>query len=551
MKINEECARKVIDFLLKDDVYDYKRWNSIIKKFDFEKIKNLLNGIRDENNSNIYEVSKKDIFDKLVQKFDNYSKIILKWYEKEDNYKYLKQLWLNYICIEEINDDKIQNKPELITKYLESNKIPYSSWPNEVKEEFIEAVEETTFTYIHEQEFKDEFNKQHSLFDKIDFLSKNLIDSCDQILSNADKKAKELFSIIKENSSPILSTIVGGAFSLIIPCLFQNATACVSDKCLEKFLAKQIYNYIPNMVDAKKIAVDVINTCKDKCGTIRWGICGSGYGTLDMDFKENDIDFTDLHKNYYNYDTKSFDINFDGKESETISFLEQIKCIFQSQITCGLIAAASFINLIYSIKQFCDISKMIEEISKSKESHKNELNDIKISFQSHLREVNLYGLKPEQLYDRINYIINNIESDKKRLSDLIVKIKTDIERLNDKKESSKNGAIISGIIGVVSGIGGIIATGGASVVYTLSTIGNLISLSSHVKNIYDCCALIDELLIIQKDAEEELEKIKKAINNLNLMSKQKKTNLPAYFQEYDKISEKQSVYLKKFPIFLK
>ena len=48
MKINEECARKVIDFLLKDDVYDYKRWNSIIKKFDFEKIKNLLNGIRDE-----------------------------------------------------------------------------------------------------------------------------------------------------------------------------------------------------------------------------------------------------------------------------------------------------------------------------------------------------------------------------------------------------------------------------------------------------------------------------------------------------------------------
>ena len=197
------------------------------------------------------------------------------------------------------------------------------------------------------------------------------------------------------------------------------------------------------------------------------------------------------------------------------------------------------------------MSKMIEEISKSKESYKNELNDIKISFQSHLREVNLYGLKPEQLYDRINYIINNIESDKKRLSDLIVKIKTDIERLNDKKESSKNGAIISGIIGVVSGIGGIIATGGASVVYTLSTIGNLISLSSHVKSIYDCCALIDELLIIQKDAEEELEKIKKAINDLNLMSKRKERNLPAYFQEYDKISEKQSVYLKKFPIFLK
>ena len=542
MEINEECARKVIYFLLKDDIYDYKRWNSTIKKFDFEKIKNLLNGKRDQNNSNIYNVPKQDIFDKLVQKFENYSKIILKWYEKEDYYEYLKQLWLNYICIEEINDDKIQNKPELITKFLESNKIPYSSWPNKVKEEFMEAVEETTFTYIHEQEFKDEFNKQHSLFDKCYSSLKNLIKSFDEVLQNADKEAKEL---LKDMEKSILPTIVGSTFSLIVPSLIQNATVCASDKCLEKFLTKQIYNYIPNMADARKIAVDVVRNCSVKCGTIQWGISGASNRALEFGLADNFEGWTNLTNNYYNYDTKSFNLNLDGKE--TISFLDAIKCFFQSEITCGLIAVASLINLGYSIKQFYDISKITEEISKSKESYKIELENIKKSFQSHLREINLY-VKPKELLNRIYDIKNNIEGDKKLLSDLLVKIKKDIGRLKENKESSLKGAVFSGIIGTASGIGAFIATGGVSTIYTLTTIGNLISLVLNAKDSYDCWVLIEELLQIQKDAEKEINIIQKAIDNLNLMAKQKECSLPAFYKECDETFEKQLVYSKKLTL---
>jgi len=542
MEINEECARKVIDFLLKDDVYNYRRWNSIIKQFNFEKIQNLLNGKRDENNSNIYDVSKKDIFDKLVQKFDNYSKILLKWYEKEDYYKYLKQLWLNYICIEEINDDKINNKPELITKYLESNKIPYSSWPNEVKEEFIEAVKETNFTYIHEQEFKDKFNKEHLLFDKIYSTLKYLMDSTGKILSNADKKSKDLFlQVKKEMNSSILPGIVSGVYSLIVPRLYHNATECVNYDCLEKFLVKQIYKYIPDITDAKAIAADVIKECKDKCGIIKWGIKRPWLNTLDQN------DGSTVLENYCNYENKEFVLNLDGKESETISLAQKIQCIFQSQITCGLIAAASFINLCFSIKQFYDISKITEEISKSKDSYKIKLDEIKQSFESHLKEINLnlYDLNPYQISDRINYIKNNIEGDKNQLMNLLVDIKRDIAILEEKRTSSKKGVIISGIIGAISGIGAIIASGGVSAVYTISTISNLVSLSSHVKSAYDCYVLIDELIKIENDATKEINKIQEAIEQLDSMTKQIECSLPSFYQEYNKILEKQSINLKK------
>jgi hypothetical protein len=42
MAFNEQSARKIIEFLLKDDCYEYKRWLKQITKFNAEQIKNLL-----------------------------------------------------------------------------------------------------------------------------------------------------------------------------------------------------------------------------------------------------------------------------------------------------------------------------------------------------------------------------------------------------------------------------------------------------------------------------------------------------------------------------
>ena len=61
---------------------------SFIEEFNSEQIGNLLKGERNYE----YPIKNKDIFINLVLKFDNFEAITLKWYQKEENYKYLKQL---------------------------------------------------------------------------------------------------------------------------------------------------------------------------------------------------------------------------------------------------------------------------------------------------------------------------------------------------------------------------------------------------------------------------------------------------------------------------
>ena len=46
MSFNEESARKIIDYLLEDDIDDYNRWLPCIEEFNSEQLEKLLNGQR-------------------------------------------------------------------------------------------------------------------------------------------------------------------------------------------------------------------------------------------------------------------------------------------------------------------------------------------------------------------------------------------------------------------------------------------------------------------------------------------------------------------------
>lgn len=47
MSLEEKSKREIIEYLLKDDIYDYKRWIPIIKKFNSKQIENLIKGDKD------------------------------------------------------------------------------------------------------------------------------------------------------------------------------------------------------------------------------------------------------------------------------------------------------------------------------------------------------------------------------------------------------------------------------------------------------------------------------------------------------------------------
>ncbi len=90
-------------FLLEDDVFGFKRWVPLIKRFNSEQILNLFQGERD------YQYIVKN---------------------KEEKYQYIKPLWLNYICIEDIHEEIEKNlSEEKITSFLQSKNINYFKWP--------------------------------------------------------------------------------------------------------------------------------------------------------------------------------------------------------------------------------------------------------------------------------------------------------------------------------------------------------------------------------------------------------------------------------------
>ena len=74
MSFNEKAARKIIMFLLEDDVYDFEKWVPLIKKFNSEQIQKLFHGERDYK----YASKNKLVFDKLVIKFYNFATIFSK-----------------------------------------------------------------------------------------------------------------------------------------------------------------------------------------------------------------------------------------------------------------------------------------------------------------------------------------------------------------------------------------------------------------------------------------------------------------------------------------
>ena len=122
MSFSEESARKIIHYSLEEDIDDFRRWLIFIDEFNSEQIENLLNG----NKNFVYPIKNLDIFIRLLLKFDNFSELTLKWYKKEENYKYLKQLWLQYICIEQIRILLETDKNgEKLTNYLENKLLNF------------------------------------------------------------------------------------------------------------------------------------------------------------------------------------------------------------------------------------------------------------------------------------------------------------------------------------------------------------------------------------------------------------------------------------------
>lgn len=171
MIFNEEKAREATNYLLKNDIKIYRQFIPLINDLDSESFENLFNGRIDFE----YKIKMHHHFKMLIAKFDNFKCLLQEWYEEENNYKYLKELWLKNISLECL----INMKDIEIEKSLEKKDIYISKWPSDIKELFLQNVRQTTNTV---------YNKIKEFFKSIPAQLKKLLELINSLSNQLEKK---------------------------------------------------------------------------------------------------------------------------------------------------------------------------------------------------------------------------------------------------------------------------------------------------------------------------------------------------------------------------
>ncbi len=127
LKKKKEC----VQMLLKEDIELYNQFLEKIKDMNDDIFINLFNG-----NFKFFEKEENYHFKLLVYKFQNFTPFLIAWYNKSDKIKYLKELWINYICIEDLRN--LYSK-EKIEKFM-NERTNYKDWPEEIKDEFHKLI---------------------------------------------------------------------------------------------------------------------------------------------------------------------------------------------------------------------------------------------------------------------------------------------------------------------------------------------------------------------------------------------------------------------------
>lgn len=184
----EQSARELADFILENDVKFYRKFRPEVKKLDSKSFKNMFSGNKNYN----YNIRNKIHFNQLVTKFENFKFLLEEWYEDKDTYIYIKQLWEKYISIESLKD----KKEEEIENFLTEKKIDYASWPQRIKDQFLNIIQNTKNTIIFT--FKQSYQKLPNLM-------KSLLNNLYKFSEYCQEKGNKLFSNLSKNQIFILS----------------------------------------------------------------------------------------------------------------------------------------------------------------------------------------------------------------------------------------------------------------------------------------------------------------------------------------------------------
>lgn len=185
---------------------------------------------------------------------------------------------------------------------------------------------------------------------------------------------------------------------------------------------------------------------------------------------------------------------------------------FNSQISCILFTATSFVSAYQAYTDFKNVEKEFSKIEIYRKDFK-KIDDSFINNKKKYKSIN-YSNPPKEVYNDLEVIKNSFEENLKDIIDLIGKIELEIKESNeiiDKKEKEMIMNVIQAGIGVV----GCIATKGLlRFGYGTSTIANATSYYFNKNTIDKIKEKINNLKDILEKAKKEKTQIKNAMKDI-------------------------------------
>ena len=464
-KFDEKKARDLVYFLLKNDIKTFKNLIPEIKNMDSKSFNNLFRGIpfKAENNGDgyNYQVRSRKQFESLIEKFDNFWIILDSWYIDKKYYEYLKELWINYISIE-----NLRTKDEIsIETILSSYNIDYKSWPKDIKSDFRKICKPKTNTRILEK--KEEYDKINYEFQKI---IKKIETFRNIIAKEPDMK------IYLKNTNIILENLKD---------IFNNW-----------------YENLTNSSDKNKISgtitfMSIISTIKIFDGT---------EPNLKSD-KKSEIVNSKINKNS---SEKSKDLN-------TSNIKVILKDILENKVIFNIYIGLSFVGFVASA---FELNNAINDLNKiDLKNYEERLDKIKNDFNEHKNLVGILPVDPKEALEMIKDLFKKLFQDYDAVNDLIKDICKDIKLAEKHKNYSTIGLIGTSTLALGGIIGGLAIQNTYSLYYGISAFTNILSVISNGSILYlsknkiiDLLATLDKAKKLRKEILNEMENLTKEIS---------------------------------------
>lgn len=450
-----------------------------------------------------YNVTNKKDFVQLAQKFDDNHDLVIEYYDKEEYYEMVLQIWRPNILynLKMDQDEKAKNDR------LKKHKIDVSKWDEKFKDYFNYIIDKSPL--------KDMAERMNN------YIEANY-GTYDELIKTVRKSKKKIEKQEKSSCNTNIGINLNSASDRIlrdfVPKFLKNISKEMDNipKELKDKEKEKAFNYIKENVlsetDQKRLIDQVTKIYEKK-------ISNSGFFSENEELEEVKNLFQKFNNEnlendlYYFDDIEDIDLQFEG-----LTIKDKAKTFFSNKTIKHAIFGLSVVNLGYSVTHLVQTFMTFDQ-----KKFERKYEEIKERFNKHKRAVKIVDLDSD--VDEALKLISewgaNFDSDLEDIQNLLKEIEDTINNAENEENKVKLNIVGSVAATTISAVGTLVTKGEDRYEYMASSGINLVSLlanctdlgklKSEIKGMRETHQKVSEL---EKEIKQEIEKLKQKFDEL-------------------------------------